>query len=74
MQPNFTLKLISFIHHETNSEENEMVIERILTDPDVQEDYQVMMEMTSMLRMIKRRPRRNVVDNILAYSEKMNRD
>lgn len=51
-----------------------MVIERILTDPDVQEDYQELMEMTNMLRMIKLRPRRNVVDNILAYSEKVNRD
>lgn len=74
MQPNFTLKLISFIHHETTSEENEMVIEKILSDSEVHDDYQEMMEMTEMLRKIKFRPRKKIVKDILAYSEKTARE
>lgn len=70
MQPNFTLKLISFIHHETNSEENEMVIEKISSDSEVHDDYQNLMEMTEMLRKIRFRPRKKIVKNILDYSRR----
>jgi len=68
MKRNFTLKLISFIYHETSAEENAEMIDRILSDGPSEDTYQELMEAKEMLDTVVLRPSPDSVNKILAYS------
>ena len=68
MKLNFTLKLLPFIYNETSAQENEVLINQILSDGSCEEDYQQLMEAKEMMDTVSLRPSRKSVNRILAYS------
>lgn len=72
MKLNFTLKLISFIYHETSSEENAEIVDRILTDALSEEEYQELMEAKIMMDTVRLRPNKRSIERILDYSKSYN--
>lgn len=68
MKLNFTLKLISFIYHETTAEENAVLIDQILSDGPTEETFQELMESKERLDTVVMRPGRESVERILAFS------
>ena len=69
MKLNFTLKLISFIYHETTAEENAVLIDQILSDGPTEETFQELMESKEMLDSVMLRPSKESVERILAFSK-----
>ncbi|GAB3749451.1 hypothetical protein [Spirosoma pomorum] len=61
--------VIRYVYEETSSEENLLIEDAMMTEPDLMTFFLEALEMKALMDKIERQPRQNTVQTILNYSK-----
>ena len=61
--------VIRYVYEETSEEENLLIEETMMAEPDLMTFFLDMLDTCSLLNRVQRKPREQTVQNILAYSQ-----
>ncbi len=61
--------VIRYVYEETSEEENLLIEETMMAEPDLMTFFLDTLDTCSLLNRVERKPREQTVQNILAYSQ-----
>ena len=61
--------VIRYVYEETSEEENLLIEEMMMVEPDLMTFFLDTLDTCSLLNRVERKPREQTVQNILAYSQ-----
>lgn len=61
--------VVRYVYEETSPEENLLIEESLMTEPDMMTFFLSALELRSLMNKIERQPRESLVQSILSYSQ-----
>ena len=61
--------VVRYVYEETSPEENLLIEESLMTEPDMMTFFLSALELRSLMNKIERQPRESTVHSILSYSQ-----
>jgi len=61
--------VVRYVYEETSPEENLLIEESLMTEPDMMTFFLSALELRSLMNKIERQPRESTVQSILSYSQ-----
>ncbi len=61
--------VVRYVYEETSPEENLLIEESLMTEPDMMTFFLSALELRSLMNKIERQPRESAVQSILSYSQ-----
>lgn len=61
--------VVRYVYEETSPEENLLIEESLMTEPDMMTFFLSALELRSLMNKIERQPRESTVQSILTYSQ-----
>ncbi len=61
--------VVRYVYEETSPEENLLIEESLMTEPDMMTFFLSALELRSLMNKIERQPRESLIQSILSYSQ-----